>query len=292
MRNALRKSIKYLLFLCVCCLSFAFCFACKDDTPTLKKSIALANSAYTIDYNSRMQLSDPKVSGFLTYELEWSSSNEAVITVNENGQIRSYATAGESTITVTVKGTQISTSCVVSVVAQGGKIPAMLLTNVDNNEALNLYVGSEYTVNAKVLYANNEVACDIAAYSEDTQIVTTNGLTLTAAAVGSVDVQIKTTVFGVECVEILTVNVIDKVVPVYSHYEVNLICEADETEKVSLEKILVNDIAQSLDGVAIEYSIDKSEIAEISQNGNEIVVTAQRFGKATVSAKYTLPYGA
>ena len=289
MRKTLRNSIMYLIMLFVCCLSIAFGVACKDneEQKTPQGTIAFSNDSYVIDYNSRMQLEEPKVAGMLIYELEWTSSNESIITVTQNGQICSYATAGEATITATIKGTEISDSCVVSVVAQGGKIPALILTNVDKNEPLNLYVGSEYTVNAKVLYSNNEIACDLAAYTDNEQVVSVNGLKLTAVSVGKVDVQIKTTVLGVECVEIIEVNVIDRIIPIYSDYELNLTCETDETATISLEKLLVNNVEQSLDGLDIEYSIDQPEIADLSQNGNDVVVTAKRFGQTKISAKYT-----
>ena len=95
--------------------------------------------------------------------LEWSSSDESVALVDETGSVTAVA-AGEATITATVKDTELSAACAVTVKVTANEltVPDVLEIKLNDTEtgALNAVYAPEDATNASVRYAsdNEEIA--------------------------------------------------------------------------------------------------------------------------------------
>ena len=109
--------------------------------------------------------------------LEWTSSNEDVATVDENGMVTAVG-AGEADITASIKDANISSTTHVKVV--------ILPTDVDAPDALELYTNgeNEKELNAKIVPEDaTEVKLAFTSSDEDVATVDENGL-VTAIANG------------------------------------------------------------------------------------------------------------
>ena len=95
--------------------------------------------------------------------LEWSSSDEGVATVDEKGSVTAVA-AGEATITATVKDTELSAACTVTVKVTANEltVPDVLeikLNDTDSGELKAVYAPEDATnVSVRYVSANEEVA--------------------------------------------------------------------------------------------------------------------------------------
>lgn len=102
----------------------------EPDTPT-EKSIQFDKKEITLDSGKSENLTvtvTPKDA-----ELEWSSSNDKIATV-EDGKVIAGATAGEVTITATIKGTNIKDTCIIKVVRTIGKDASLKKLSISNGK--------------------------------------------------------------------------------------------------------------------------------------------------------------
>ncbi len=115
--------------------------------------------------------------------LEWATSNAQVVTV-ENGVV-TIVGAGQATITVTVKGTQIKATCAVTVKAAQEPQTA---TSIELNEtSLNLVSGGEaVTLTATVKDQDGETMTGqtLEWISGDTEVVTVSDGVVTIVGIG------------------------------------------------------------------------------------------------------------
>lgn len=108
------------------------------------QSIEIASQELELDFNESIELSviispeDVSIS-----DLKWESSNSSIISVDEDGIIKSYQKEGEAIITATTKdGTNLSTNCKVKVVEGAGVNNVF----VDENESKVIYNLSGYKI--------------------------------------------------------------------------------------------------------------------------------------------------
>lgn len=94
-------------------------------------------------------------------EVEWSSSDESVATVDETGSVTAVA-AGEATITATVKDTELSAACtvMVKVTANELTVPDVLEIKLNDTDsgALNAVYTPDDATNVSVRYVSDDEA--------------------------------------------------------------------------------------------------------------------------------------
>ena len=94
-------------------------------------------------------------------EVEWSSSDESVATVDETGSVTAVA-AGEATITATVKDTELSAACtvMVKVTANELTVPDVLEIKLNDTDSgvLNAVYTPDDATNVSVRYVSDDEA--------------------------------------------------------------------------------------------------------------------------------------
>lgn len=85
----------------------------KPETPS-EQTIKLDKTEITLDSEKMENLKATITPSNTESEIEWTSSNEKIVTV-KNGVVTAGTTAGEATITATIKGTNIKATCTVKV---------------------------------------------------------------------------------------------------------------------------------------------------------------------------------
>ena len=137
--------------------------------------------------------------------LEWATSNAQVVTV-ENGVV-TIVGAGQATITVTVKGTQIKATCAVTVKAAQEPQTA---TSIELNEtSLNLVSGGEaVTLTATVKDQDGETMTGqtLEWISGDTEVVTVSEGVVTIVGIGQTTITVKVSGTNVQATCSVTVT--------------------------------------------------------------------------------------
>ncbi len=228
----------------------------------------------------------------------WTSSNPAVATVNENGEV--YAlTIGETTITATVG--EVSASCKINVVA----------TNITHEiefsvSTINVYEGLSSSVEASVSYKG--VTLDAEEYgftytwellegdedvvsieqSKDGQSVTFTGL-----KAGSVTYTVATTARGYETRKEITVNVLESettlgcanenIVPVVGGYSIGLTLGSEETDRLTIGQIYAVENGRPQEDATVDVTwIDTDNV--VVEDG---VIIAKKAGVSTLTGTAT-----
>ncbi|MCQ2801860.1 MAG: Ig-like domain-containing protein, partial [Bacilli bacterium] len=199
-------------------------------------------------------------------EVKWSSSNEKVAKVDQNGNV-TCVKEGVATITVINEDSGLSATCVVTV----SKIDVESVAI--NKETLDLVVGNNETLVATVS-PDNATYKDVTWSSSDTSVakVDANGK-VTAVAPGTATITVKTN----DGEKVATCTVTVRAIPV---------------ESVSLDETTAKlDIGQTLDLVAtvtpenatnkdVTFSTSNADIATVDENGK---VTAVAVGEVTIT---------
>ena len=201
--------------------------------------------------------------------LEWSSSDESVALVDETGSVTAVA-AGEATITATVKDTELSAACAVTVKVTANEltVPDVLeikLNDTDSGELKAVYAPEDAT-NVSVRYA-----CD----NEEIATVDEAGK-VTAHAPGECDITSTLLQDGVEITE--------KTTHVKAFYAVEGII-LDKTEgilnvgnTVTITATVAPEVATN---PAVTWSSSDESVATVDETGK---VTAVAAGNATITA--------
>ena len=168
----------------------ASCSVTVIDPPILVTGISLNTNSLTLDVNETFLLTatiTPENADNKT--IAWSSSNNNVATVNNNGTVTAVA-PGSATITArTTDGSNISASCSVTV-----NVPPILVTGISlNTNSHTLDVNETFKLTATVTPANAENKT-IAWSSSDNGIATVaSDGTVTAVAPGNATITARTT---------------------------------------------------------------------------------------------------
>ena len=204
--------------------------------------------------------------------VEWSTSSEEVVTVVD-GKVTAVA-PGTATITVKTKDGEKTASCAVTVTA---KVIPVEGVELDQSE-LNLTVGDE-TVLTATLAPENASNKDVEWKSSNTKVATVVDGKVTAVAVGSVTITVKTKDGGKTSTCKVTVSV--KTFPVEG-----ITLSKDKLSLVEGEKVLL-DFAltpENATNKAVTWSSSDKSVATVDTKGN---VTGVKAGTATITVKTT-----
>lgn len=205
-----------------------------------------------------------------TQTVTWTSSNESVATVDDNGTITAVE-AGSATITATTVNS-LTASCEVTVTA-----PDASSISLDVTE-LTLYVGSSYTLTATVLPENAADKTVTWTSSSDAARVTSDG-NVTGISSGSATIT-ATTVNGLTATCSVTVSLVYATSIELNKSELTL-TEGD-TEQLTATTYPDNTTVKD-----VHWTTSDESVATVSDDG---LVTAVKAGSATITV-YSFNYG-
>lgn len=202
-------------------------------------------------------------------EVEWSSSDESVATVDETGSVTAVA-AGEATITATVKDTELSAACtvMVKVTANELTVPDVLEIKLNDTDsgALNAVYTPDDATNVSVRYVSDDEA--IATVDETGKV--------TAHAPSECDITSTLLQDGAE--------IAVKTTHVNAFYAVEGIT-LDKTEGIlnvgNTVTITVTVAPEEATNSAVTWSSSDESVATVDETGK---VTAVAVGNATITA--------
>lgn len=189
MRNKLIKITLAALSLCLALSLFSACAKGGDFSVTL--------GATEIE---RFEQTIVTVTGADSGDIEFSSSDEAVATVDKDGTITA---TGEGTATITAKKGKKKQSAELKV-TPSNSFPTLTVPD----ESVTLRSGSEYDLAATLAYRGNEIRTAFAVNSSDDAVANTDGLTITAAAPGECTVTVTARYAGVTLSRDVSVKVV------------------------------------------------------------------------------------
>jgi uncharacterized protein YjdB len=196
--------------------------------------------------------------------VSWSSSNNAVATVGQNGKVTAVA-KGTATITVTTADGNKTATCKVTVIA---KVASVSL----NKSALTLNIGDEETLIATITPSNaDDQAVSWSSSNNAVAAVDQNGK-VKAVAKGTATITV-TTADGNKTAT-CEVTVIAKVASVSLNKPALTLNVGDE------ETLIATITPSNADDQAVSWSSDKPDVATVDQNGK---VKALKAGKAIVT---------
>ena len=178
MRNKLMKITLAALSLC---LALSLCSACAKGG-----DFSVTLGATEIE---RFEQTIATVAGAGDAEIEFSSSDEAVATVDKDGTVTA---TGEGTATITAKIGKKKQSAELKV-TPSNSFPTLAVSN----ESVTLRSGNEYDLTAALAYRGNEIPTAFEVNSSDEAVANTDGLKITAAASGECTVTVTARYAGV-----------------------------------------------------------------------------------------------
>ena len=214
-------------------------------------------------------------------DVKWTSRNEAVATVDGNGNVTAVA-IGSAVIklTVTVGEQTQSALCRVTVAEKGAEAVGQMIVS-DGNVAI--FAGESYTVKAYLQFGGERVT-DVTWTSSDTKICTATNGVITGVAQGNATVNADCTYGGVKYTAEVAVVVSPKQQTLSFDLKNDYIVKDETTE---LNVYLVKDgKATMVDNSNVTYTVD-SDVASVSGN----VLTGVAPGKVTLTATTTTELG-
>ena len=201
--------------------------------------------------------------------VEWSSSDESVATVDETGSVTAVA-AGEATITATVKDTELSATCTVTVKVTANEltVPDVLEIKLNDTDfgVLNAAYAPEDATDVSVRYVSDNE--EIATVDEAGEV--------TAHAPGECDITSTLLQDGVEITEKTT-----HVKAFYAAESITL----DKTEGIlnvgNTVTITATVAPEEVTNPAVTWSSSDESVATVDETGK---VTAVAAGNATITA--------
>ena len=233
-------------------------------------SITLNTVQLTMEYGTKEQLTatvapdDADDPG-----LTWTSDNEEVATVDENGLVTAVS-VGEANITATaVDGSGVTATCKVTVT------PKLVTSVILDESELTIEKGSTGQLNATVAPDDaDNLGLTWTSDNEEVATVDENGL-VTAVSVGEANIT-ATAVDGSGVTATCKVTVTPKLVTSVILDESELTIEKNFTEQ--LTATVAPDDA---DNLSLTWTSDNEEVATVDENG---LVTAVGEGTATITA--------
>lgn len=224
----------------------------KVAKPTPGSSISISHQATTLTVGETSQLTATILPEDATYkEVTWKSSDNTIVSVTENGQIRALK-VGTATITVESVHDDLKAECVVTAIKQ---------FELDK-QSLKLYVNQRTT-----LTTNAEAGQSVEWSTSDESVVTVDNGQITALKEGYA-----------------TITAQNKTTGQSSHCEVSIYEGVLKLDKQSLE-LHVNQMEQltasTEAGLSVEWSTSDASVATVN-NGQ---VVALKAGNATITAR-------
>ena len=239
-------------------------------TPKLVTSVTLDQSELTIERTYTAQLSAtiaPEDADNRT--VTWTSDNEEVATVDENGQVTAVG-VGEANITaIAADGSGVTATCKVTVTPK-------LVTSVTLDQS-ELTIERTYTAQLSATITPEDADNRTVSWTSDNEEVATvdeNGL-VTAVSAGEANIT-ATAVDGSGVTATCKVTVTPKLVTSVILDESELTIEKNFTEQ--LTATVAPDDA---DNLSLTWTSDNEEVATVDENG---LVTAVGEGTATITA--------
>ena len=232
--------------------------------------ISLNNTEATIERQSTLRLTATVLpENCRNNTLKWSSDNEEVATVDENGLVTAVS-VGEANITATaVDGSGVTATCKVTVTPK-------LVTSVTLDQS-ELTIERTYTAQLSATIAPEDADNRTVSWTSDNEEVATvdeNGQ-VTAVGVGEANIT-ATAADGSGITATCKVTVTPKLVTSVTLDESELTIEKNFTEQ--LTATVAPDDA---DNLSLTWTSDNEEVATVDENG---LVTAVGEGTATITA--------
>ena len=206
------------------------------------------------------------VTGNPEYTLEYISSNENIVTVDNNGLVKAI---GKGTATVTVKASNKTDTCVVVV---NEKIISEVVSVVLDKETLELNEGETSTLKATVnVTGNPEYTLEYISSDENVVTINNNGL-VTAIGEGTATITAKASDKTDTCT--VTVNKVNNPIEINLNY-------TEKTIEVG-KYFIISPTNVTIDGVNYKVSYTSSDTSVATCTGNIIRGKAQ--GIAIISA--------
>lgn len=239
-----------------------------EDPTVYVTSIALNKTSATITEGETLQLSATITPEDATNKnVIWSSSDDAVATVDTNGEVIGIA-VGEATITATTEDGGFTAECVVTVI-----IP---VSNISLNKTSATLIEAETLQLIATITPDNATNKNVTWSSSDDAIATVdaNGL-VTAIAAGEAIITVTTEDGGLTAECVVTVERI--VVPVIS---ISLNKTTLSLTEGDTETLIASINPDNADNKNITWSSNDEAIATVSANG---LITAIAAGEATIT---------
>ena len=241
--------------------------------PTLAETIALDKTEISLEATETATLVATVLPETATNKsVTWASSNEAVATVDDNGEVTAIA-LGEAIITATTTdGSNLSASCKVTVV------PTMAETITLDKTEIRLEANETATLVATVLpelTTNKSVTWNSS--NESVAIVDENGV-VTAIAVGEATIT-ATTTDGSNLSTTCKVTVVPTLAETITLDKTEISLEATETAT-----LVASVLPELTTDKSVEWSSSNEAVATVDANG---VVTAIALGEAIITATTT-----
>lgn len=249
-------------------LSFGFVFSgCdqpQDSVPTEKTTIDVVDSAVVLDCMDSYALSAEveNADGIV-----WSSSDPAVLTVDENGVIRSLLKEGKATVTAAANG--VSDSCEVAIVAKHGAPTVAVESEIVLSE------GASYASPLSVIYNGKDVSSQATfavSAVDETQTVATATITdgkivYTGTGLGETAFVVSTKLLGKTYAETVSLSVknTDVIYTVGGASAAGLLVRKDNEAYTSDVEVYYKGVRVSDD--QLTWSIENERIATIGANG-------------------------
>ena len=265
---------------CILTLLIAIgCFSgCGDsDKPSVNSepSLSINRESLTISVGQYEQL-DVNLKG-VKGPVEWSSSNEKVVSIDDNGLIKALD-FGEAEIIA--KSGNYSDFCKVFVL---GTAYSPVL-NIDRT-AVSVYVGETFEVNACVMVNDQIVLDEIQWISSDISVAAVTNGVIMGVKDGNAIITAKANYGGEELIEEILVTVYSGNTFFINQNAVRLAVVQinDEDTFTELTTSAFTNGERDLDG-DVSWSVEDKDVLTVDQNGNATAVSA---GKTIVTATFT-----
>ena len=265
-----------------------------SSSTTVTGTITLNAKTAQVDVYDTMQLT-ATVEG-LEGDVEWSSSNEAVATVDQKGLV-SALSVGKATITAKVG--DVEATCEVTTV-MSDVAPVMEVSNT----ALQLKKGDSLNVTVSTTWKGKELNAEYDWYLEDenkeeSEIVSIRvsedgkTATFTGLAHGSETYCVSTFVNGMALVETITINSVDNDVIIEvsnmtrgeEGYEANISLVEAEGHMTSIKPEVSVYYKGQMQDVELDWTADNEEFAVMAEDGT---ITGLKPGTTTFQALVTI----
>lgn len=198
------------LLLTICVVLTATGCSCNEGKPpqnnnTGNVEITLDVTSKEIDISESIEIKATTKQTLEKVAFTVDDANVVIITAADDGKTLTVTgkTVGWAKITATVEGK--TATCTITVVDRGS-VPTIKLKNCEN--AFNVSVGDEFTIEAVILFRGEEKAAEINATTSDASIISVSELKLTANELGQSVITLSATYNGQSVTNRLTVNVL------------------------------------------------------------------------------------
>ena len=267
-------AVIFSLFL-LACLALGF-IACKEDDTqqTQKDNFSFTQQDFTLVLGDKKQLS---VTGDNPV---WSTSNEEVVTIDENGLVTSVALG---TAEITVKCGANQGKCVVTVVLSS-TIPTVQM----DTRARTLHIDTTYTLFPNLVYKDEVMTDGFVFESSNSQVVTVSQTgEVTAVGYGTAEVFITWSYRGYTDVTKISFSVIEAITLELTEKTLDLVVDTLTDTSVNKTQAVVNVKNYSIAGVAQDTSslvwasadetvakVENGTVKAIGVGSTEITATA------------------